>query len=179
MSRIGKQPIAIPSGVQVTIAEGAVRVKGPKGELSYTLPEPITAAMQDGTIVLTRRDDERQTRALHGLARSLVANMVRGVSAGYERTLELHGTGYRAAKSGRNVVLTVGYSHPVEIAPPPGIELDVPNATTVVVKGADKQLVGQVAANIRAVREPEPYLGKGIRYAGERVRRKVGKAGKK
>lgn len=179
MSRIGKQPIPVPGGVQVDISARAVRVKGPKGELSYVLPEPISAELRDGSIVLTRRDDERQTRALHGLARSLVANMVRGVSAGFERTLELHGTGYRVAKSGRNVVLTVGYSHPVEVAPPAGIEFDVPNPNTIVVKGADKQLVGQVAANIRAVREPEPYLGKGIRYAGERVRRKVGKAGKK
>lgn len=179
MSRIGKQPVPIPAGVTVEVDGRTVKVKGPKGEASYDLPEGITAEKQGDELLVRRRDDDRARRALHGLARSLVANMVKGVTAGYDRTLELQGTGYRASKSGRNLVLHVGYSHPIEVEPPAGIDIEVPNPTTIVVKGIDKQLVGQVAANIRAIREPEPYLGKGIRYAGERIRRKVGKAGKK
>lgn len=179
MSRVGKQPIPVPAGVDVKIEGQTVTVKGPKGELSYELPEAVRASLEDGKILVVRRDDQRESRALHGLSRSLVANLVGGVTEGYSRTLELHGTGYRAGKSGRNLVLQVGFSHPVEIDPPQGIEVEVPNATTVVVKGVDKQMVGQMAANIRAVRPPEPYLGKGIRYAGEIIRRKEGKAGKK
>lgn len=179
MSRIGKQPITVPAGVQVTINERVVVVKGPKGQLTHEVPEALSVTLEGDKLVVARRDDERDTRALHGLTRSLLANMVHGVANGFEKSLELVGTGYRASKSGRNLVLSVGYSHPVEMEPPAGIEIDVPSPNSVVVRGADKQLVGQVAANIRAVRKPEPYLGKGIRYAGERVRRKVGKAGKK
>lgn len=179
MSRIGKQPIAVPAGVQVTIEGRTVRVKGPKGELHHTLPGPIRAALQDGQLIVSRADEERSSRALHGLSRSLLANMVQGVSAGFQKALEIQGTGYRAAKSGRKLVLTVGFSHPVEIEPPAGVEVEVPAPTSVIVKGTDKQVVGQVAADIRAVKKPEPYLGKGIRYSGERVRRKAGKAGKK
>lgn len=179
MSRIGKQPIAVPAGVQVTIEGRTVRVKGPKGELRHTLPGPIRAALQDGQLIVSRADEERSSRALHGLSRSLLANMVQGVSVGFQKALEIQGTGYRAAKSGRKLVLTVGFSHPVEIEPPAGVEVEVPAPTSVIVKGTDKQAVGQVAADIRAVRKPEPYLGKGIRYSGERVRRKAGKAGKK
>lgn len=179
MSRVGKQPIPVPTGVDVKIDGQVVRVSGPKGELLHELPEIIKASLEDGKIAVTRRDDERKSRALHGLSRNLVANLVVGVTEGYSVTLELHGTGYRASKSGQNLVLQVGFSHPVEIEPPQGVELEVPNPTTVVVKGVDKQQVGQVAANIRAVRSPEPYLGKGIRYSGERIRRKEGKAGKK
>lgn len=179
MSRVGKQPIPVPSGVQVTVTGPEVRVKGPKGELSYEVPTAVSARLEEGRLLVNRGDDDRQSRALHGLARSLLANMVQGVSGGFERGLELQGTGYRASKAGAKLVLNVGYSHPVEIDPPVGIDIEVPTPTTVVVKGANKQAVGQVAANIRAVRPPEPYLGKGIRYAGERVRRKAGKAGKK
>ncbi len=179
MSRIGKQPIAVPAGVQVTIEGRTVRIKGPKGELEHTLPPSIQAALKDGQLLVSRADDERSSRALHGLSRSLLANMVQGVSAGFEKALEIQGTGYRAAKSGRKLVLTVGFSHPVEIEPPAGVEVEVPSPTSVVVKGTDKQAVGQLAADIRAVKKPEPYLGKGIRYSGERVRRKAGKAGKK
>lgn len=179
MSRVGKLPIAIPAGVQVAVEDQAIKVKGPKGELSHRVPEGITAAVADGKLVVTRSNDERQMRALHGLTRSLLANMVQGVSAGYERGLEIQGTGYRASKSGQNLVMHLGFSHPVEIAVPEGIEIAVPSPTSILVRGADKQMVGQVAADIRSVRRPEPYLGKGIRYVGERVRRKAGKAGKK
>ncbi len=179
MSRVGKQPIAIPSGVQVAIDGQTVKVRGPKAELSHQVPGSLAVAADGGKLLVTRRDEEPRTRALHGLTRSMLANMVHGVANGFEKSLELVGTGYRASKSGRNLVLNVGFSHPVEMEPPAGIEIEVPSPNTVIVRGADKQLVGQVAANIRAVRKPEPYLGKGIRYAGERVRRKVGKAGKK
>lgn len=178
MSRVGKQPIAIPAGVQVTIDGQTVQVKGPKGELTHRVPEALAAALADGKLVVTRRDDGRSTRALHGLTRSLLANMVQGVSAGFEKAIEIQGTGYRASKSGRNLVMHLGFSHPVQIVPPAGIEIEVPAPTSILVRGADKQLVGQVAADIRAVRPPEPYLGKGVRYADERVRRKAGKAGK-
>jgi large subunit ribosomal protein L6 len=175
---VGKKPIPVPAGVEVRVEDGRVRVKGPKGELEHRLPEGIAASLEDGRVVVSRAGDERELRALHGLTRTLLANMVEGVTRGFEKSLELVGTGYRAAKSGQRLVLTVGYSHPVEISPPPGIEIDVPNPSAVTVRGVDKQQVGQVAARIRAVRPPEPYLGKGIRYAGERVRRKVGKTGK-
>ena len=178
MSRVGRKPIPVPAGVQVSAEAGTVRVKGPKGELQQALPPGITAEVKDGRLHVMRSDDQRQRRALHGLSRSLLANMVQGVTAGFSKPLELVGTGYRAAKSGKKLVLTVGYSHPVEIEPPAGVEIDVPNPSSVVVRGIDKQAVGQLAAVIRDVRPPEPYLGKGIRYAGERVRRKVGKTGK-
>ena len=178
MSRVGKRPIPIPSGVQVTVEGQTVRVKGPKGELEHTLPQEVSAVVEGGQLRVARRDEERRSRALHGLSRSLLANMVLGVSQGFEKGLEIHGTGYRASKSGRKVVLHVGFSHPVEFEPPPGVEVEVTSPTTLLVKGCDKQLVGQVAADLRAVRKPEPYLGKGIRLAGERVRRKAGKAGK-
>jgi large subunit ribosomal protein L6 len=175
---VGRKPIPVPAGVQVSTEAGTVRVKGPKGELSHPLPAGIAAEVKDGRLLVSRSDDERQQRALHGLSRSLLANMVQGVTTGFSKPLELVGTGYRAAKSGKKLVLTVGYSHPVEIDPPAGIDIDVPNPASVVVRGIDKQAVGQLAAVIRDVRPPEPYLGKGIRYAGEHVRRKVGKTGK-
>jgi large subunit ribosomal protein L6 len=178
LSRVGRKPIPVPAGVQVSTEDGAVRVKGPKGELRRELPQGIRAEVADGRLHVLRSGDDRQQRALHGLVRSLLANMVEGVTNGFSKTLELVGTGYRAAKSGRKLVLTVGYSHPVEIEPPAGLEIEVPNPASVVVRGIDKQAVGQLAAIIRDVRPPEPYLGKGIRYAGEHVRRKVGKTGK-
>ena len=178
VSRVGRKPIPVPAGVQVSTDAGTVAVKGPRGELRHALPSGITAEVKDGRLHVLRADDERRQRALHGLSRSLLANMVQGVTGGFAKPLELVGTGYRAAKSGRKLVLTVGYSHPVEIDPPAGVEIDVPNPASVVVRGIDKQAVGQLAAIIRDVRPPEPYLGKGIRYSGERVRRKVGKTGK-
>jgi large subunit ribosomal protein L6 len=178
MSRIGKLPIAIAKGVQVDVAGSTVKVKGPKGELTRDFPEGVAFTLDDGRVIVTRRDDEKQTRALHGLSRSLLANMVTGVSDGFTRTLELQGVGYRVAQAGQKITLNVGYSHPVEIDPPEGIQLEVDGNTRLHVRGIDKELVGQVAANIRKVRKPEPYKGKGIRYLGERVRRKAGKAGK-
>ncbi|MDI3298970.1 MAG: 50S ribosomal protein L6 [Bacillota bacterium] len=178
MSRVGKQPIPVPAGVEVAIEGRKVVVSGPKGRLEQTLPGALTAEVEDGHVLVRRPDDERRNKALHGLTRTLIANMVQGVSQGFERTLEITGTGYRAAVQGGRLVLTVGYSHPVEIEPPEGVTIETPNPTTIVVRGADKQKVGQVAADIRAVRKPEPYLGKGIHYAGERIRRKAGKTGK-
>lgn len=169
----------MPKGVSVTVEGNTVRVRGPKGQLEETLPAAVQVRVSGERIELTRQDDERRSRALHGLSRTLVANMVEGVVAGFQKSLDLVGTGYRAAKSGNKLILTVGYSHPVEIAPPPGIDLDVPAANSVVVRGIDKQLVGQVAADVRAVRRPSAYgEGKGIRYTGERVRTKEGKTGK-
>ena len=179
MSRVGKKPIMIPQGVEVRIEGGAVRVKGPKGELSRSISDVLQVEIGDGEVVVNRTSEDRKARALHGLTRTLIANMIHGVTAGYEKTLELEGVGYRASKAGDKLVLAVGYSKPVEVSPPPGITIDVPKPTSVVVKGFDKCAVGQVAANIRKVRPPEPYLGKGIRYAGEKIRRKAGKAGKK
>ena len=178
MSRIGKLPVPVAKGVEVNIEGVHVRVKGPKGELSRTFPEGVSFQMDDGKVSVLRANDEKQTRALHGLSRSLLANMVAGVSDGFTRTLELQGVGYRATQAGPKVSLAVGYSHPVEVVPPDGITLEVEGNTKVHVRGIDKELVGQVAANIRKVRKPEPYKGKGIRYLGERVRRKAGKAGK-
>ena len=175
MSRIGRAPIPIPDGVTVTVSGQKVNVKGPKGELDHTVVEPIRVAQEDGTIVVTRPTDRGPHRALHGLSRSLLANMVQGVSAGFERQLEIVGVGYRAQLKGKNLEMAVGFSHPVTIAPPEGVSFDVPAPTQVVVRGIDKQVVGQIAAEIRGVRPPEPYKGKGIRYAGEHVRRKVGK----
>lgn len=179
MSRIGKMPIQVPDGVRVTVEGGNVTVTGPKGTLTYVLPAGISADLVEGSLLVRRKGEDGDLRAKHGLARSLLANMVRGAASGYERVLELYGTGYRAAKVGNKVVLQVGFSHPVEVEAPVGVELEVPAPNQITVRGADKQLVGQVAADIRAIRPPEPYLGKGIRYAGERVRRKAGKAGKK
>ncbi len=179
MSRVGKKPVTVPSGVTVSVEGNLVRVKGPRGELSREIQDGIAVEVSDGEILVTRASDDKGMRSLHGLTRSLIANMVHGVTQGYQKALELVGVGYRASKSGNKLVLSVGYSKPVEIDPPQGIEIDVPNPTYVIVKGNDKESVGQFAAIIRDVRPPEPYLGKGIRYVGERVRRKVGKTGKK
>jgi large subunit ribosomal protein L6 len=179
MSRIGKAPIPVPSGVEVTISDGTVTVKGPKGELSQAIPAPIEVASGEGEVTVTRPDDERHSRALHGLTRSLVANMVTGVTEGYRKNLEIVGVGYRATARGTNAVeLALGFSHPVVVEAPDGVTFEVPVPTQIGVIGIDKQAVGQVAANIRAIRKPEPYKGKGVRYAGERVIRKAGKAGK-
>jgi len=179
MSRIGKQPITIPGGVDVSLAGQHVTVKGPKGTLEHDVPETITVSRDGDTLLVTRPDDERQNRALHGLTRSLVANMVTGVSDGFSRDLEIVGVGYRATAAGPNrLELQVGYSHPVAVDAPAGVEFEVPAPTRITVKGYDKQLVGQVAADIRKIRKPEPYKGKGIRYADERVLRKAGKSAK-
>ena len=175
MSRIGRTPIPLPEGVSVEISGQKVTVAGPKGELRHTVVEPIRVSESDGTLVVTRPTDRGPHRALHGLSRTLVANMVQGVSDGFERRLEIVGVGYRAQLRGASLELAVGFSHPVTIEPPEGIQFEVPAPTQVVVRGIDKQAVGQVAAQIRAVRPPEPYKGKGIRYVGEVVRRKVGK----
>jgi large subunit ribosomal protein L6 len=175
VSRIGKQPIPVPSGVTVSIETGLVRVNGPKGELSERIPRDISVE-QDGEQLLVKRPSDRgEHRALHGLTRSLVFNMVHGVTEGYEKSLEIQGVGYRAQKRGSDLELSLGFSHPVSVKAPEGIEFDVPSPTRVVVKGISKQLVGEVAANIRKRRPPEPYKGKGIRYEGEYVARKVGK----
>jgi large subunit ribosomal protein L6 len=179
MSRIGKSPIPIPSGVDVSIDGPRVSVKGPKGELAHDAPPTITIARDGDTLVVTRPDDERENRALHGLTRSLVNNMVIGVSEGYSRELEIVGVGYRAIAQGPGKIeLQVGFSHPVAFEAPDGITFEVPVQTRIIVRGFDKQLVGQVAANIRKIRKPEPYKGKGIRYSDERVLRKAGKSAK-
>jgi large subunit ribosomal protein L6 len=175
VSRIGKQPIPIPSDVAVAISPGRVQVNGPGGELSQQVPLRMTIEKQDDTIVVTRPSDRGPDRSLHGLTRSLIANMVEGVTKGFEKRLEIQGVGYRAALRGTDLELAVGFSHPVVIAPRAGISFDVPTPTEIIVKGIDKQMVGQTAAEIRKVRPPEPYKGKGIRYHGEYVRRKVGK----
>jgi large subunit ribosomal protein L6 len=175
MSRIGRKPIPLPAGVMVSISPGRVMVNGPLGELSQTVPQRITVEQQDGELVVTRPTDRGPDRALHGLTRTLVANMVEGVTKGFEKRLEIQGVGYRAQLRGTDLELAVGYSHPVAYQAPDGISFDVPQPTVVIVKGIDKQRVGQVAAEIRSVRPPEPYKGKGIRYSGEYVRRKVGK----
>ena len=175
MSRIGKKPIPVPSGVEVDVRPGTVTVKGPKGTLSERISADMTVTVDDGTLSVARPTDRGEHRALHGLTRSLVANMVTGVTDGFEKRLEIQGVGYRAALRGTSLDLNVGYSHSVTKDPPPGISFDVPTPTEIIVKGADKQQVGQVAAEIRKIRPPEPYKGKGIRYQGEYVRRKVGK----
>jgi large subunit ribosomal protein L6 len=179
MSRIGRKPIPVPSGVTVTVDGNVVRVKGPKGELERTLHPAITAAQQNGTIVVARPSDEPEHRALHGLSRTLVANMIEGVTRGFQKTLEITGVGYKAETRPYGLQLALGFSHPVQFRAPPGIKLSAPNPTTVVVEGANKEVVGQVAAELRSLRPPEPYKGKGIKYAGEQVRRKAGKAGGK
>jgi large subunit ribosomal protein L6 len=175
MSRIGKTPIPVPQGVEVSIARGHVSVKGPLGQLSQTVPQRIALEQRDGELVVTRPTDRGEDRALHGLTRTLVANMVEGVTKGFEKRLEIQGVGYRAQLKGSDLELALGYSHSVPYAAPEGISFEVPQPTEIVVKGIDKQRVGQVAAEIRSVRPPEPYKGKGVRYAGEYVRRKVGK----
>ncbi len=175
MSRIGRQPIPVPGGVTVTIEPESVSVKGPKGELSERIPRDIEVVQDDGQLLVKRPTDRGEHRALHGLTRSLVANMVQGVTAGYEKRLEIQGVGYRAQMKGKNLELSVGYSHPVPIPAPDGIEFEVPQPTRIVVKGISKQRVGEIAAIIRKQRPPEPYKGKGIRYEDEYVARKVGK----
>jgi large subunit ribosomal protein L6 len=175
MSRIGRKPIPLPEGVSIAIEPELVRVNGPRGELFERVPRDIEVAQADGELRVTRPTDRAEHRALHGLTRSLVANMVEGVTAGFEKRLEIQGVGYRAVLKGRDLELALGYSHPVPIQAPTGIEFEVPQPTRVVVKGIDKQLVGEIAANIRKKRPPEPYKGKGIRYEGEYVARKVGK----
>ncbi len=179
MSRIGKAPIPVPSGVEVSISDGAVMVKGPKGQLSRTIPGAITVRLDEGTVFVERPDDERENRALHGMFRSLVNNMVTGVTDGFRKDLDIVGVGYRAAATGSNKLdMSLGFSHPVVVNAPDGISFVVPQPTRIEVHGIDKQLVGQVAADIRSLRKPEPYKGKGVRYVDERVRRKAGKAGK-
>jgi large subunit ribosomal protein L6 len=175
MSRIGRQPIEVPAGVLVSVDPGRVTVSGPKGELRTVVPPRMKIEQEEGVITVSRPTERGEDRALHGLTRTLVANMVEGVTNGFEKRLEIQGVGYRAAMSGTNLELQVGYSHPVRITPRQGIEFEVPVPTQVIVRGIDKQLVGQTAAEIRKVRPPEPYKGKGIRYEGEYVRRKVGK----
>ena len=178
MSRIGRTPVTIPSGVDVTISGRLVTVKGPRGELSMDVVQPIEVAKSDGVITVTRPNDEGEIRALHGLSRSLIANMVTGVTEGYSKTLEIVGVGYRVQARGRDLEFSLGFSHPVPVAAPDGITLRVESPTRFVVEGIDKQQVGEVAANIRKLRKPDPYKGKGVRYQGEQIRRKVGKAGK-
>jgi large subunit ribosomal protein L6 len=177
MSRVGKQPIRVPSGVEVEIDGRYVSVKGPKGALDRTFPEEVSFALEDGEVRVERPADDRRSRAMHGLARALLANMVIGVSEGYRRELQLVGVGYRAALKGQDLELQVGFSHPVSVAPPEGVSFEVPEPTKVIVSGIDKERVGQASADIRKIRPPEPYKGKGIRYVGEYVRRKAGKAG--
>jgi large subunit ribosomal protein L6 len=180
MSRIGKLPVPVPSGVDVTIDGQVVTVKGPKGTLSHTVAEPISVERaDDGTITVARPDDERLSKSLHGLSRTLVANMVTGVTSGYAKTLEIVGTGYRVTAKGSDLEFALGFSHPVLVPAPDGISFRVEAPTRFVVEGIDKQKVGEVAANIRKLRKPDPYKGKGVRYQGETIRRKAGKAGKK
>ncbi len=178
MSRIGKQPIPVPSGVDVTIDGATVTVKGPKGELKQTFSEMLTIEKSDDTLVVTRPDDSREARSLHGLTRTLLANMVQGVSEGFAKNLEIVGVGYRATLKGSDLELALGFSHPVVVKPEANISFEVPAPNRITVRGIDKQRVGQVAAEIRAWRKPEPYKGKGVRYEGEYVRRKLGKAAK-
>lgn len=179
MSRIGKRPIDLPSGVEVTLGEGSIMVKGAKGVLKRDIPAGISVSREDDQLIVSRASDAKEHRSLHGLTRALIANMVQGVEKGFEKKLELVGTGYRAAVQGKKLVLTVGYSHPVEFEPPEGIEFETPAATRITIKGIDKEKVGSIAATIREVRKPEPYKGKGIKYENEKIRRKAGKAGKK
>lgn len=175
MSRIGKQPVPLPKGVEVTVDGRVVTVKGPKGELTQRMPAEIGVKIEDGQVVVSRPSDQSKHRALHGLSRTLVANMVEGVTEGFKKTLEIVGVGYRAEKQGKGLRLQLGFSHPIQYDAPEGIALDAPQPTVVVVEGIDKQMVGQVAAEIRSFRPPEPYKGKGVRYQGEHVRRKAGK----
>ena len=178
MSRIGRLPVAIPSGVDIAIEGQTVKVKGPKGELQVIVTEPITVEKTEAGVEVKRPDDERESRSLHGLSRSLINNMVVGVTEGYEKKLEIHGTGYRVQNKGGALEFALGFSHPIVIEAPEGISFNVENPTRFSVQGIDKQLVGETAANIRKLRRPDPYKGKGVRYEGEHIRRKVGKAGK-
>jgi large subunit ribosomal protein L6 len=178
MSRIGRLPIDIPAGVTVTIDGQDVAVKGPKGELALTIKAPIAATVEENQVLVTRPDDERESRSLHGLTRTLIANQIIGVTDGYSKSLEVVGTGYRVAAKGSGVEFALGYSHPISVEPPAGIAFTVEGNNKLTVTGIDKQAVGEVAANIRKLRKPEPYKGKGVRYAGEVVRRKAGKSGK-
>ncbi|WP_395640843.1 50S ribosomal protein L6 [Pseudolysinimonas sp.] len=178
MSRIGRMPITVPAGVTVTVDGQAVNVKGPKGELSLNVKAPIEVALEDGTLTVTRPDDERASRSLHGLTRTLISNQITGVTEGYSKGLEIVGTGYRVQAKGESLEFALGYSHSITFDPPQGISFEVEGNTKVTVRGIDKQAVGEVAANIRKLRKPEPYKGKGVRYAGEVVRRKAGKSGK-
>ncbi|WP_455675422.1 50S ribosomal protein L6 [Pradoshia sp.] len=178
MSRVGRKPVEIPAGVTVTLNGKTVTVKGPKGELTRTFHSDIEVKVEDNNVVVSRPTDEKLHRSLHGTTRAIISNMIEGVSKGFERNLELIGVGYRAQKQGKKLVLNVGYSHPVEIEPEEGLEIEVPANTKISIKGTDKERVGALAANIRDVRPPEPYKGKGIRYEGEQVRRKEGKTGK-
>lgn len=179
MSRIGKQPISLPAGVDVKVEGSSISVTGPKGKLTQGFPSEITFTQEDGVIVANRPSENKKHRALHGLSRALLANMVAGVTNGFEKKLELVGVGYRAQMQGEKLVINIGFSHPVEVDAPEGIEFEVPAATKITVKGIDKQLVGNTAAHIRAIRKPEPYKGKGIKYENEIIRRKAGKAGAK
>lgn len=178
MSRIGNAPILLPQGVEVTVSGRLLEVKGPKGRLIRECHPDVTVAVQDRTLVVRRATDQEHHRALHGLTRALIANMVRGVTEGYKVELEIHGVGYRVAKQGNALFLQVGYSHPLEVVPPEGIQFEVPQPNRIIVTGIDKELVGQMAARLRAIRPPDPYKGKGIRYAAERVKLKPGKAGR-
>jgi large subunit ribosomal protein L6 len=177
MSRIGKAPVEVPGGVNVEISGRSVKVTGPRGELSVPVGRGVEVKQENGSLVLTRASESPEHKAMHGLTRSLIQNAVTGVTQGFSKTLQIAGVGYRAALQGQNINLQVGYSHPVTVSPREGIEFEVPNATTIIVRGIDKQRVGQMAAEIRKVRPPEPYKGKGIRYSDEQIRRKVGKAG--
>ena len=179
MSRIGKMPITVPAGVTVTIEDNHVTVKGPIGELARQINKNMKLTMDNGVITVERPDDEKESRSLHGLSRTLINNMIIGVTQGFSKTMEINGVGYRAAKQGQNINFTLGFSHPVVKEPPAGITFEVPAPNKIVVSGADKEVVGAVAADIRTLRPPEPYKGKGIRYEGEHVRRKIGKAGAK
>ena len=178
MSRIGKLPIPVPAGVEVKIDGQTVEVKGPKGSLTHVVPAPIAVALEDNTVVVTRPDDERLSRSLHGLTRTLISNNITGVTTGFSKGLEIVGTGYRVTAKGNDLEFALGYSHPILVQPPAGISFTVDGNTKVTVHGISKQAVGEVAANIRKLRKPEPYKGKGVRYAGEVVRRKAGKSGK-
>jgi large subunit ribosomal protein L6 len=178
MSRIGRLPIDVPAGVDVTVNDRAVTVKGPKGELALTVAQPITVKIEDGRVLVSRPDDERESRSLHGLTRTLIANNILGVTQGYTKSLDVVGTGYRVQARGANVEFALGFSHPVLVEPPAGITFTVEGNNRLTVSGIDKQAVGETAANIRKIRKPEPYKGKGVRYTGEVVRRKAGKAGK-
>ena len=179
MSRIGKATITVPAGVDVTVAAGRITVKGPKGELARVIPGNIIISQEGDTLTCERPNDENKTKAMHGLTRSLVNNMVIGVTEGFTKELQIVGVGYRAEAQGKDIRLSLGFSHTVDVKAPEGITFDIPAQTQVIVKGIDKEVVGQVAANIRSIRKPEPYKGKGVRYVGERVVRKAGKAGKK
>jgi large subunit ribosomal protein L6 len=178
MSRIGRLPIPVPAGVEVKINGATVEVKGPKGTLSHDVPAPITVAVEDNSIIVSRPDDERVSRSLHGLTRTLLANNIEGVTAGFTKGLEIVGTGYRVTAKGSDIEFALGYSHPILVKAPEGIKFEVEGNTKITVSGINKQAVGEVAANLRKLRKPEPYKGKGVRYAGEVIRRKAGKAGK-